>query len=145
MADIWTKKKRSEVMGKIRSKDTYPEKRVRLLLSSFGLKYALNVKKLPGTPDMVLKQHRLAIFVHGCFWHQHGRCRDGSLPTARIEYWHPKLHQNKLRDKRNVQALRKMGWQVLKLWECKVKKDPDWVATALSRAVAPSFTQNHQI
>ena len=108
--DIWTKEKRSEVMSKIRSKDTLPEIRVRKMLFARGYRYRLHVKNLPGKPDIVLPKYNAVIFVHGCFWHLHLGCRDGTIPKTRTDYWEKKLLGNKERDKKNMNELRKQGW-----------------------------------
>ncbi len=108
-------------MSRILSRNTLLEQRVRRILSSMGYRYRLNVKNLPGKPDIVLKKYKSIIFVHGCFWHLHSNCRDGTIPKTRIEYWQEKLQNNKARDERNMRALRRDGWKVLRLWECDVE------------------------
>lgn len=117
--DIWSKKKRSAVMAKIRSKDTKPEWIVRRYLFSRGYRYRKNVKGLPGTPDIVLRKYGVAIFIHGCFWHGHEV--DKRIPTANHEYWKNKIEKNKSRDKRNIEVLKQMGWSVITVWECQLK------------------------
>lgn len=117
--DIWDKKKRSAVMAKIRSRDTKPEWIVRRYLFSRGYRYRKNVKELPGTPDIVLYKCRVVIFVHGCFWHGHEV--DGTMPKTNCEFWKKKIEQNKQRDSKNKEALRKMGWSVITVWECQLK------------------------
>lgn len=131
--DIWTKEKRSEVMSKILSSNTKPEQRVRKMLTSMGYRYRLNVKNLPGKPDIVMRKHNAVIFVHGCFWHLHSGCRDGTLPKTRESYWHPKLLNNKARDAHNMRTLRKQGWKVLRLWECEIEKKPEKVIDKLRK------------
>ena len=121
--DIWDKKKRSDVMSRIRSKDTAPEISTRKILFSKGYRYRLHVKNLPGKPDLVLPKYQCVIFVHGCFWHLHESCRDGTIPKTRSEYWGKKLLGNKERDERNTAELRKMGWRVLQVWECEIEKN----------------------
>jgi len=130
--DIWTKEKRSKVMSNIRSKNTSPEIRVRKMLFAQGYRYRLHVKKLPGKPDIVLPKYKVAIFVHGCFWHLHSGCRDGTIPKTRTEYWREKLLGNKERDKKHRAKLRKLGWRVIRLWECEVEKKPDAVMEKLT-------------
>ena len=125
--DIWTKEKRSEVMSKIRSKNTLPEIQVRKILFSSGFRYRLHVKNLPGKPDIVLPKYNAVIFVHGCFWHLHSGCRDGTIPKTRTAYWKDKLLRNKERDRDHMHELQKRGWLVLQLWECEVNKKPDEV------------------
>jgi len=123
--DIWSKEKRSEVMSKILSSDTGPERRVRKILTQLGYRYRLNVKGLPGKPDIVLRKYNAVVFVHGCFWHLHSKCRDGTIPKTRRAYWEKKLLKNKERDAKNIQALKKQGWKVLRLWECEIEKHPE--------------------
>ncbi|MBL7074667.1 DNA mismatch endonuclease Vsr [candidate division KSB1 bacterium] len=120
--DIWTKDKRSEVMSRIRSKDTKPEKLVRSLLHSMGYRFRINVKNLIGKPDIVLKKYNAIIFVHGCFWHLHKDCKEGRIPGTRTEYWAKKLLKNKERDQRHMQELTDLGWRVLRVWECEIER-----------------------
>lgn len=117
--DIWDKKKRSAVMAKIRSRDTKPEWIVRRYLFSRGYRYRKNVKGLPGTPDIVLRKYGVVIFIHGCFWHGHEV--DGTMPKTNREFWKKKIERNKQRDAKNKEALRKMGWSVITVWECQLK------------------------
>lgn len=107
-------------MRRIRSKDTKPEIAVRRLIYSLGYRYRLHRRDLPGNPDMVFPSRHKAIFVHGCFWHQHGRCIDSHLPASRRSYWLPKLRRNKERDEKNMAQLRTLGWKCLVVWECQV-------------------------
>lgn len=120
--DIWSKKKRSEVMSKIRSKDTKPEKLVRSLLHSMGYRFRLHVRELPGKPDIVLKKYNAIIFVHGCFWHFHEDCNEGRIPNTRTEYWAEKLLGNRARDEKHISDLKSMGWRVMRVWECEIEK-----------------------
>jgi DNA mismatch endonuclease, patch repair protein len=120
--DNWPKKKRSEVMSKIRSKNTQIELDIRKMLYSMGYRYRLHVKGLPGKPDIVLNKYKTVIFIHGCFWHQHSGCRDGKIPKTRTVYWKEKLLKNKERDMKHIKELRKQGWKVLILWECEIEK-----------------------
>lgn len=122
--DIWSKEKRSEVMSKILSNNTGPERCVRKMLTALGYRYRLNVKDLPGRPDIVLRKYNATIFVHGCFWHLHSKCRDGTIPKTRTKYWKEKLLKNKERDAKNIQTLEQHGWKVLRLWECEIEKNP---------------------
>ncbi len=130
--DIWSKEKRSQVMSRILGKNTKPELIVRKMLTAMGYRYRLHVKALPGKPDIVLRRHNTVIFVHGCFWHLH-TCRDGTMPKSRTEYWEEKLLRNKQRDKKHINALRKSGWQVLRLWECEVETHPERVCRKIER------------
>lgn len=120
--DIWDKKKRSEVMSKIRSKDTNPEIMLRKALFAKGYRYRINYKKLPGKPDIVLPKYKTAIFVHGCFWHAHEGCKIAHIPKTNVEFWTGKLNKNKERDKKNKSEIQALGWEVITVWECEVTK-----------------------
>ena len=124
MADVFSRKKRSEIMSKIRGTDTGPEKAVRKILFSKGYRFRTNVKGLPGTPDIVLKKWKTVIFVNGCFWHGHSarECRNATIPKTNRSFWVEKISGNKKRDHLNERRLRKLGWHVLRIWECQVKK-----------------------
>jgi DNA mismatch endonuclease (patch repair protein) len=129
--DIWSKDKRSEVMSRILSKNTGIERRVRKMLTEMGYRYRLHVKGLPGRPDVVLRKHNAIIFVHGCFWHLHSSCRDGTIPKTRSAYWREKLLNNQKRDRKHIRELRCLGWKVLRLWECEIEKCPENVLRKL--------------
>lgn len=118
--DRLTAQQRSWNMSRIRGRDTGPERRVRSLLHRLGFRFSLKRRDLPGRPDIVLPRHGTAIFVHGCFWHRHKRCRNSVLPKTRSEFWLTKLTGNAERDKRNATALKNLGWKVLTVWECEV-------------------------
>ena len=120
MADVFTRAKRSEVMRRIRSKDTTPERILRKGLHRLGLRYRLHATHLPGRPDLVFRKYRAVVNVRGCFWHRH-TCSDGHLPKARPHYWVPKLQATQARDRRNDTALRKLGWKVIVVWECRLR------------------------
>ncbi|WP_089923294.1 very short patch repair endonuclease [Caulobacter sp. UNC279MFTsu5.1] len=122
--------KRSLQMSRIRSADTKPEILVRRAIHARGFRFRLQRRDLPGRPDIVLPRHRLAIFVHGCFWHQHQGCKLASTPKTRQDYWEPKLAGNVERDARAVGALEAMGWRVQVIWECDTRK-PDRLAARL--------------
>jgi DNA mismatch endonuclease (patch repair protein) len=111
-------------MRRIRSKDTTPELTVRKLVWGLGYRYRLHVRELPGCPDLVLRRLKKAIFVHGCFWHQHRHCREGRPPGSRTSYWLPKLQRNVARDVAARRALTRLGWAYLTLWECEIERDP---------------------
>jgi DNA mismatch endonuclease (patch repair protein) len=119
--DRLSKKRRSEIMSRIRSKDTAPEMAVRRLVHSLGYRYRLHSPKLPGKPDMVFTSRKKVIFVHGCFWHAHKGCPKGKLPKTNLKFWKPKLEKNQKRDKRNQRKLKVAGWKVLVIWQCKIK------------------------
>lgn len=123
--DILTKEKRSWNMSRIRSRDTSPEKRVRSYLHKAGYRFRLHVKKLPGSPDIVLPKHQTVIFVHGCFWHRHPKCKYAYKPKSRMEFWGKKFKQNIERDYVKEKKLRVIGWNVLIIWECQTKTISD--------------------
>jgi len=112
---------RSENMRAIKSKNTKPEIIVRRTLHKMGYRFRLHKNELPGTPDIVLKKYRTAIFVNGCFWHRHQGCSRCSFPNTNTEYWGKKFRTNIERDKKNYNELREMGWNVFIIWECQVK------------------------
>ena len=119
--DVFTKKKRSEIMSRIRSKNTKPELIVRKYLSSKGYKYRLHDQKLPGKPDIVLKRKKIAIQVRGCFWHGHN-CKLSSYPKTNRKYWKNKINNNRKRDRKNDRLIRKMGYKLIVVNECKIIK-----------------------
>ena len=121
MADTVTKAKRSEIMSHIKGKETKPEIIVRKYLFSRGLRYRKNVKKLPGTPDIVLSKYKTVVLVNGCFWHGHQGCRPAHLPSTNLNYWEKKIADNIERDKRKRQELEKLGYKVLVVWQCQLK------------------------
>ena len=106
-------------MARIKSKDTKPEWIVRRYLYSRGYRYRKNVKGLPGTPDIVLRKYGIAIFIHGCFWHGHEK--DWHIPHTNVDFWTKKISRNRQRDEANKEALKKMGWKVMTIWECQLK------------------------
>ncbi len=121
--DIVTPSKRSFIMSRIRSKDTKPEIVVRKKLFESGLRYRLHVRDLPGTPDIAVKKYKLVVDVRGCFWHGHGKCRFSSRPKSNKSYWVEKIDRNKQRDSTNLSKLKKMGYKVFVVWECKTKDE----------------------
>lgn len=125
---------RSANMARIRGKNTGPEMRVRRIAHSMGLRFRLHRKDLPGRPDLVFPKHRLAVFVHGCFWHRHPGCGRASTPSTRPEFWRAKFDANVERDLHQQAALTERGWKVLVLWECELKDDRS-VRAALAEAV----------
>lgn len=123
--DIWSKQKRSEVMSKIRGKNTKPEMILRSKLFREGYRFRVNRKDLPGKPDIVLPKYRTVIFVHGCFWHHHKECREGRIPSTNSEFWQKKLERNIMKDQENINALSNANWKVLVVWECEIEKKLD--------------------
>ena len=121
MADVHDADTRSYNMSCVKSKNTKPEIWVRKYLFACGFRYRINVKKLPGTPDIVLPKYKTAIFVNGCFWHGHKNCRYFVIPKPRPEWWLDKINRNIDRDQANILALKKSGWRVITIWECQLK------------------------
>jgi DNA mismatch endonuclease (patch repair protein) len=130
--DTLSPDERSERMSRIRAKDTYPEMFVRRLIHSMGYRYRLHQRDLPGVPDLVFASRRKVIFVHGCFWHRHSRCKLARLPKSRREFWVPKLEGNRKRDRKNQRRLQAMGWDVMVVWECRLS-DRDSLRDAVDR------------
>lgn len=125
---------RSEMMGRIRSADTHPERTVRAILFAKGIRFRKNVKDLPGKPDIANKAGKWAIFIHGCFWHSHQNCRLASQPKSNSLYWQPKLERTRERDRLHIGALKRLGYRVFVLWECDIRKGH--ISPALIRAIA---------
>lgn len=123
MADIWSKQKRSEVMSKIRSRNTKPEILLRKALFALGYRYTIHNKTLPGKPDIVLPKYKTVIFIHGCFWHYHADCREGRIPNTNSIFWKEKLLKNIARDHKNQESLKQLGWNVFICWECEIEKN----------------------
>ena len=121
--DVHDKKTRSYNMSRINSKNTKPEEMVRKYLFSHGFRYRKNDKRLPGTPDIVLPKYRVVIFVNGCFWHGHNQCRYFVIPKSNTEFWVDKINKNIERDALNTEKLISLGWNVITIWECELKKD----------------------
>lgn len=125
MVDSLTREKRSWNMSRIRSKDTKPEKIVRSLLHRMGYRFRLHVKDLSGKPDVVLPKYKTVIFVHGCFWHRHPKCKYAYTPKSRIEFWEKKFAENIARFKIVKKELKHLKWNVLVIWECEIKSNAD--------------------
>lgn len=137
MPETLSKTERSRVMAAVKSRDTRPELLVRRLLHTMGFRFRLHRRDLPGTPDIVLPKYKKVINVHGCFWHMH-QCRHGRVnPVKRANYWLEKRRRNARRDRQVVRELRRLGWQVLTLWECDLK-DPSATIIRLKDFLGPS-------
>ena len=121
--DVFDAPTRSAVMRQVKGKGTTPELKVRRILWALGARYRLNRKDLPGSPDIVLPGRRLAIFVHGCFWHGHDCARGARVPKANRDYWTAKVARNRARDARSTEALTAAGWRVETIWECDLKDE----------------------
>lgn len=122
MADVVSTEKRSWIMSRIRGKNTKPELWVRRFLHAHGLRFRLHRRDLPGCPDLVLPRYKTAVFVNGCFWHGHKGCRKAHLPKSNTAWWQAKLDRNRAGDIKNRKALKRLGWQVLTVWECRLSK-----------------------
>jgi DNA mismatch endonuclease, patch repair protein len=123
MADVFTRKKRSEVMSRIKGQDTKLEIKIRSRLFKDGFRFRKNDKRYPGKPDILLPKYKTAIFINGCFWHGHKGCKYFVVPKTRTEFWVNKINTNIKNDKKNHGLLKKMGWKVMCYWECQLKKD----------------------
>lgn len=134
--DIWSKLKRSEVMSKIRGKNTKPEMLLRSSLFKAGYRYRIHKKDLPGKPDIVLVKYKTVIFVHGCFWHYHKECREGRIPPTNTVFWQTKLQKNVERDQAHRQTLEELGWKVITVWECEIEKKRDEVLAKIVSALS---------
>jgi len=112
---------KSEQMARVRSRDTRPEKLVRSILSNLGVRYRLHRKELPGRPDIYISRLRLAVFVNGCFWHNHD-CARGRKPKTNVKFWHKKIRRNRARDRKALEGLRSIGVTAVTLWTCEYPK-----------------------
>ena len=137
--DRISEKRRSYNMSRIRSTNTGPEMTVRRLVYSLGYRYRLHDRSLPGKPDLVFKGAKKAIFVHGCFWHQHPstECSDSRRPKSNIKYWSTKLDSNRDRDLRNQASLVDLGWTTLVIWECEIERSMSKVKDSVVRFLSP--------
>jgi DNA mismatch endonuclease (patch repair protein) len=119
--DIVTSEKRSKMMSGIRSRNTKPEMLIRKGLFHLGYRYRINDKKVFGKPDMVLKKHNAAVFIHGCFWHGHIGCGNFKMPSTNKQFWEDKIDTNRKRDAKVLNRLRAEGWRICIIWECSVR------------------------
>ena len=132
--------RRSANMAKVRGKNTGPEIRVRKVAHALGMRFRLHRLDLPGTPDLVFPKHRLAVFVHGCFWHRHQGCKRATMPSTRQEFWTAKFEATKLRDDRQTAELNAAGWKTLVLWECELR-DTAVIEKRLTRAASDEHSR----
>lgn len=123
MADIVSQEQRHFIMSQVHSTSTKPEMKLRKSLWSRGFRYRVNVKRLPGTPDIVLSKYRTVIFVHGCFWHGHKGCKHYTVPKTNVDFWAAKIARNQERDQEVWRQLEAKGWYVIIVWECELKKN----------------------
>lgn len=134
MVDVYSEEKRSQVMSRVRGKNTKPEKRVRSALHRAGYRFRLHRADLPGKPDIVLPLCRTVIFVNGCFWHQHPGCRRATIPASNRKFWKRKLTRTVERDEQNRASLRELGWNIITIWECEIHES---FATAMNDLLTP--------
>ncbi len=134
MVDTVNRQRRSEIMSRIGPRDTVPELAVRRVAHRMGFRFRLHQRELPGRPDVVFARHRLVVFVHGCFWHRHGGCKNATIPKTRPEFWQRKFQGNVERDKRNCEQLARLGWRTLIVWECEAE-DPARLESILAAAL----------
>ncbi|HSV01789.1 MAG TPA: DNA mismatch endonuclease Vsr [Phenylobacterium sp.] len=139
MSDVYPVEKRSAVMRRVKGRDTTPELKVRRALTALGARYRLHRKDLPGTPDIVLPGRRLALFVHGCFWHGHDCARGARVPKGNRDYWVAKVARNRARDAWSRSALDAAGWRVEVVWECELK-DAAGLRERLAELLSPGNT-----
>ncbi|MBN2570244.1 MAG: DNA mismatch endonuclease Vsr [Deltaproteobacteria bacterium] len=123
--DTLTPEDRRRTMAAVHSKDTKPELTVRKALHAMGMRYLLHDKRFPGKPDLIFPKYHTAVFVHGCFWHGHKRCRRKSvkIPSTNPSYWEKKIAGNIRRDFRNAKTIRENGWKVINIWECQISEN----------------------
>ncbi len=121
MADIYDRVKRSQIMSCVKHTRTAPEEKIASLLRKLKIRYSRNAKSLPGSPDFVVKSAKTVIFVHGCFWHGHSNCKLARRPKTNKKFWEQKVVDNRKRDRRKERLLRKQGWHVMTIWQCKLR------------------------
>ncbi|MBP5743266.1 MAG: DNA mismatch endonuclease Vsr [Paludibacteraceae bacterium] len=144
--DVMTKEQRHDCMARIKGKNTKPEMIVRRFLWSHGFRYRINYSRLPGRPDLVLPKYRAVIMVNGCFWHGHDGCVYYRLPKSNVDYWRTKIENNKARDMRDREALAKMGWNVIQIWECQLlPKNRDAYLEGLLSLLDGLFLEAHGV
>lgn len=143
MADIVDKNRRSVLMSRIKSHNTSPEQYVRRAVWKAGFRYRVNVRGLPGSPDLVLRKHNIAVLVQGCFWHRHCCKRGKSFPASNQELWARKFDSNVARDAINQCKLQELGWQVIVIWECQIRRDTDVLLAHLRHNTATERQDSH--
>lgn len=134
MSDTLTIPERSLLMAKIKGKNTRPEIAVRSLLHRAGFRFRIHVARLPGKPDIVLPKHRTVVFVHGCFWHRHRGCKASTTPKSHKRFWSDKFTRNVANDRKHLGQLRRLGWKVVVVWECQLKR-PERVLARIEKVI----------
>lgn len=140
MADVHSPAQRSFNMSRIRGKDTAPEIRLRSLLHRAGHRFRLHRKDLPGRPDIVLPRAKIAVYVHGCYWHRHEGCRLSTMPSSNVDFWRAKFERTVERDQENIQALKVAGWTPVVIWECELRTGPEATLHRIQKAIGSSKT-----
>jgi len=135
--DTFSPEKRSEIMRRVRSTNTTPERKVRSLLHRLGFRFRLHRQDLPGKPDIVLPKHSSIVFVNGCFWHRHSGCSHATTPASNRKYWLPKFKRTLERDQNNKRALRRLGWNVIVVWECELRELDRLAVRLMNDVTAP--------
>lgn len=141
MTDKISRDQRSQIMAKIRGKDTGPERRVRSILFRHGLRFRIHRRDLPGVPDIVLPKHRTVVFVHGCFWHGHN-CARGRRPQSNVDFWNRKLDRNIARDHAVSEALSAQGWWVETVWTCRLVEGAEEVVRRIQKREREGLTNS---
>ena len=136
MTDHVGTRTRSEIMAKVRSRDTEPEMEVRRALHRAGHRFRIHRSDLPGRPDLLFPRHKIALFVHGCFWHWHG-CKRSRMPKSNTEYWTAKIERNVNRDRRTRCELERLGWKCRVVWECEIASGVNHVLMELDEGGHP--------
>lgn len=134
MSDVLTKEQRHRCMSNVKSKNTKPEIMVRKFLFSNGYRYRVNRKDLPGKPDIVLPKYKTVIFINGCFWHGHPKCKYATIPATNRDFWLAKINGNVERDKLTREKLSQLGWKVIDIWQCQLK--PHEKETTLNQLIS---------
>jgi DNA mismatch endonuclease (patch repair protein) len=136
VVDVLSRADRSALMGRVRARDTSPERAVRRALHALGFRFRLHRRDLPGTPDIVLPRYSTVILVHGCFWHRHPGCKKATTPSTRMKFWAAKFQANVARDHSVRRKLTRLGWSVITIWECQTTDGAE-LANALSKKLNP--------
>ena len=144
MVDVLSRADRSALMGRVRARDTSPERAVRCALHALGFRFRLHRRDLPGTPDIVLPRYSAVILVHGCFWHRHPGCRKATAPATRMTFWTAKFQANVARDRSVRRKLRRLGWSVITIWECQTT-DRAKLANMLLRKLNPRHQRGTKV
>lgn len=144
MVDTLDIAERSKRMALVKNKNTKPEMLVRSMVYGLGYRYRLHDKQIPGKPDLVFKSRKKVIFIHGCYWHRHEKCKLARLPKSRLDFWLPKLESNKIRDQKNQKLLRDMGWKFLVIWECEIGNQ-DKLKEKITNFLSPICEEKNEI